>query len=69
MGVILSIERVERWDKNEVSHARTYATVDSETHGVVELTGYGDVYKVGDNVQVLFDDKWNTAKMQKTVDK
>jgi hypothetical protein len=67
MGVIISIDRVERWQKNNINHARTYATVDSETHGIVELAGYGDAYKVGDEVQVLFDDKWNTAKMQKTV--
>lgn len=68
MGVILEIEWVEKWTKDGKEHARTHAIVNSSRFGVIEVTGYGSDYSVGDWVQVMFDDKWNTAKMQKNVE-
>lgn len=67
MGVILSIEWVKEWvDAKGVAQSRTYAIVDSKSRGIVELEGYGKDYKVGDNVQVLYHDKFDQAKMQKS---
>lgn len=66
MGVIISIERVEKWTKDGVEHSRTHATVNSSRFGLIEVTGYGSGYKVGQKVEVFFDDKFNQAKMQKS---
>lgn len=66
MGVILSIEWVEKWDKDGILHKRTHAIVKSSRFGNVEVTGYGSDYAVGDKVQVLYDEKWDKAKMQKS---
>jgi len=66
MGVILSIEWVEKWTKDGKEHSRTHAIVNSSRYGVIEVTGYGVNYWVGDKVQVLYDDKWDKAKMQKS---
>lgn len=66
MGVILSIEWVEKWDKDGILHERTHAIVKSSRFGNVEVTGYGSDYKVNDHVQVLYHDKFDQAKMQKS---
>lgn len=64
MGVIISIDRVERWQKNNINHARTYATVDSKRFGPIEVYGYGNDYKVGEDVNDFFHESWDSGKME-----
>jgi len=66
MGVILSIEWVEKWVKDGIEHQRSHAIVESSRYGTLEVTGYGADFKVGDKVQVLYHDKYDQAKMQKS---
>jgi len=66
MGVILSIEWVEKWVKDGKEHSRTHAIVESSRYGTLEVTGYGVDFKVGDKVQVLYDEVWDKAKIQKS---
>lgn len=64
MGMILSIEWVEKWDKDGVEHARTHAIVDSKRFDIIEVTGYGDDYFVGEEVNDFFHESWDKGKME-----
>jgi hypothetical protein len=57
---IISEEKLQSKRKN--FYYRTTAIVDGN-----EVVGYADIpnaYKLGDEVESFFDDKWHVAKMQ-----
>lgn len=64
MTRITEIVSVIRYlDKKQSPYYRTIALTD---HPVAdEVVGYGRAFRVGDVVQVFFDDKYHVAKMRK----
>lgn len=63
MHLVKKIIRVERWVKDGVEHTRTYVLIDDPEHLDDEFVGYGR-YKVGDEVESYFSDKWNKASIK-----
>ena len=51
---VIKIIRVEKWVKNKTVHTRTHAILDNDEESV----GYGE-YKVGDQVEAYYSDKWD----------
>lgn len=59
---IIEIQHVHKWKAGEHQYCRTYALLDDGT----EAVGFGCDFKVGDEVEVFFHDRYGTIKMRKT---
>lgn len=63
MRKVISIEgRIKRTGKNGKKYTITYLTVDDGT----EVEYYGYDVKVGDKLEVFFDNRWQKVKARKT---
>lgn len=60
---ILGIE--EKWDKTGKKYHRTHALLDTGD----EVVGYGNDFNVGDLVEHFYEERWDTHKMRKPIDK
>lgn len=65
MRRIKKILRVE----DRGSYKRTHAIVTDKLGNEEEAVAFGDGFEVGDRVEFFFDERWNTIKFRKGVDK
>lgn len=66
MAKITDITKIEtKKDRLGRPYKRTHAIMDDGT----EAVGYSDDFKIGDKVEVFFDQQWNIIKFQKTLRK